>query len=127
MSIPRPDAEAAWIAWLSAGGFQASTRIPRDHFNGMTRISRIGGKRLNPVQDKAQLLIETWDQNPYMASQKAHDLAERIEAAGDGTLLDPTTRVSEVSTTGPIEFPDNTSPLYRYQFTAESRLRRVAG
>lgn len=127
MSIPRPDAEAAWISWFTAGGFQTSTRIPVKHIDGMTRVSRIGGKRLNLVQDQAQLLIETWDSDPYKASQKAHNLAERMEAAGDGTLLNPSTRVSDVSTTGPLEFPDNNSDLYRYQFTAECLLRRVAG
>lgn len=127
MSIPRPDAEAAWISWFTAGGFRTSTRLPAKHLDGMTRVSRIGGKRLNLVQDQAQLLIETWHSDPYLASEKAHQLAEHMEAADDGTHLNATTRVSNVTTTGPLEFPDNGSSLYRYQFTAECLLRRVAG
>lgn len=126
MSIPRPDAEAAWVSWINAGGFSASTRIPNDHVNGMIRISRVGGKRINLVQDSAVMLIEVWDQDSYKASQRAHLVADRVEAAGDGTLLDASTRVSEVSTTGPLEFPDGNSALVRYQFTVESLLRRIS-
>lgn len=125
-SVPRPDAEAAWLNWLRLGGFTASTNLPRTHFDGMTRLSRVGGKRLNLVQDQAQLLIETWNHDPYGASQKAHALAARIEEAKDGAHLDATTRVSEVTTSGPVEFPDDDSALTRYQFVVECRLRRTS-
>lgn len=125
-SVPRPDAEAAWLHWLSLGGFTASTKLPKDHFDGMTRLSRVGGKRLNLVQDQAQLLIETWHSDSYEASQKAHALAARIEEAKDGAQLDATTRVSEVITSGPVEFPDDDSALTRYQFVVECRLRRTS-
>lgn len=124
--IPRPDAEAAWIAWLAAGGFTASTRLPREQVDGMTRVSRVGGQRLNIVQDQPTMLFETWHRDGYQASQRAHDLAERVEAALDGTRLDASTRVSNVTTTGPIDFPDPSSPLVRYQFTATCLLRRVS-
>lgn len=126
MSIPRPDAEAAWITWINAGGFNASTRLASTHFAGMTRVSRIGGKRVNMVQDSVQMLVEVWDKDAYRSSQKAHAIAERIEAAGDGTKLDPTTRVSDVVTTGPLEFPDGNSEMVRYQFTIECLLRRTS-
>lgn len=127
MAIARPNAEAAWVAWFLAGGFTGtSTRIPAKHSDGMTRVSRVGGKRLNMVQDQVVMLVEVWHSHAYEASEAAHRLAERAEAAGDGTLLDAVTRVSNVSTTGPLEFPDPNSPMVRYQFTVECLLRRTA-
>ena len=126
VGIPRPDAEAAFVAWLKAGGFaKASTRIPPTQVDGMMRVSRVGGRRLNLVQDAVEMLIEVWHSQPYEASQIAHDVAGRLESATDGTLLDLSTRVSEMNTTGPLEFPDPNSGLYRYQFTASCLLRRV--
>ncbi len=126
MPIARPDAEAAFVTWLKAGGFAASTRLPREHFDGMTRVSRVGGPRVNIVQDAPTMLVETWHSSAYEASQTAHRLAERVEEAVDGTKLDPTTRVSRIVTTGPLEFPDPSSALVRYQFTVTCLLRRVA-
>lgn len=126
MSIPRPNAEVAWLAWLKAGGFNASTRIPSTHTNGMIRLSRVGGKRRNLVQDEVLLLVEVWHSDAFASSQRAHAIAEYIESADDGTALDPTTRVSDVVTSGPVEFPDESSSMVRYQFTVECLLRRVA-
>lgn len=127
MAIARPNAEVAWVAWLKAGGFDnAATRILPDHVDGMIRVSRVGGKRLNMVQDSVVMLVEVWHSGAYEASQLAHSLAERAEAAGDGQKLDPVTRASNVTTTGPLEFPDPNSALVRYQFTVECLLRRTA-
>lgn len=127
MAIARPNAEVAWVAWLKAGGFEgAATRLLDKHVNGMIRVSRVGGKRLNMVQDSVVMLVEAWHSQAFEASQLAHALAERVEAAGDGVLLDPVTRVSSVTTTGPLEFPDPNSALVRYQFTVECLLRRTA-
>lgn len=126
MSIPRPDAEAAWVSWINAGGFSASTRIPPTQTNGMVRVSRVGGKRVNLVQDSVVMLVEVWEKDAYRASQKAHAIADRIEEAQDGVHLNPTTRAYEVVTTGPLEFPDTSSQMIRYQFTVECLLRRVA-
>lgn len=127
MAIARPNAEVAWVAWLRAGGFsQARSRILPDHVDGMIRVSRVGGKRLNLVQDSVVMLVETWHSSAFEASQVAHRLAERCEAAADGTKLDDVTRVANVVTTGPLEFPDPNSALVRYQFTVECLLRRTA-
>lgn len=127
MAIARPDAEAAWVDWLIAGGFtEAATRILPTHVDGMIRVSRVGGKRLNIVQDSVVMLVEAWHSRAFEASELAHRLAERVEAAGDGTKLNPVTRVSAVTTTGPLEFPDPNSAMVRYQFTVECLLRRTA-
>lgn len=124
-TIPRPDAEAAWLAWLAAGGFSASTQLPREHFDGMVRLSRVGGKRRNLVQDQVALLVEVWHSDPYTASTRAHELAALIES-GAGAQLDPYTRCSDVDTSGPVEFPDPSSGRVRYQFTSSCVLRRTA-
>ena len=123
--IPRPDAEAAWVAWLHRGGFsKAATRLPEEHVDQMMRVSRVGGKRLNIVQDEAQMLIEVWCMSAYQASELAHKAADRIEAAAEGTMLTEQVQAKQVSTTGPLEFPDPNSHLYRYQFTFSCTLRR---
>ena len=124
--IARPDAEAAWVAWFKAGGFaQASTRIPPTHSDGMIRVSRVGGVRVNLVQDSPTMLVEVWHRDAYKASQEAHRLADHAETALDGTMLDDKTRVARVQTTGPLEFPDPSSALVRYQFTLTCLIRRV--
>ena len=124
--IPRPDAEAAFVSWLRAGGFPtAATRLPATIPDGMIRVSRIGGQRLNLVQDAVEMLVEVWHSQPYQSSVVAHNVAARLEDAVDGTLMDPSTRVSGMVTTGPVEFPDDLTPMFRYQFTASCLLRRV--
>lgn len=126
MALTRPDAEAAWVAWLHAGGYGgASTRIPPEHTDGMLRVSRVGGRRINIVIDEVQMLVEAWHSDPYTASELAHDAAERIEAARDGAILAAGVQAKNVTTTGPLEFPDPSSALTRYQFTFTSTLRRV--
>lgn len=91
----------------------------------MIRVSRVGGPRVNLVQDSPTMLIEVWHRSPYEASQLAHRLSDRAEEALDGTELDDTTRVARVQTTGPLEFPDPSSALVRYQFTLTCLIRRV--
>lgn len=125
--IPRADAEAAWIAWLADGGYpQAATRIPQEHHDGMIRVSRVGGQRLNVVQDRAEMLAEVWHSDAYAASELAHQVAARVEAARDGTMLTHGVQVRGVATTGPLEFPDPNSALKRYQFTFAGVIRRTA-
>lgn len=125
--IKRPDAEAAWVKWLHDGGFtHASTRLQGDHFDGMIRISRTGGRRLSIVQDEVLMLVEVWHRDPFGASQLGHLVAERIEAARDGTFISEGIQARAVSTTGPLEFPDPMSGLARYQFTFSCTLRRVS-
>ena len=127
MAIARPNAEVAWVTWLKVGGFTGvASRIPAKQFDSMIRVSRVGGKRLNMVQDQVVMLVEAWHSSAFDASQLAHQIAERCEAAGDGTKLDDVTRVANVVTTGPLEFPDPNSPMVRYQFTVECLLRRTA-
>lgn len=123
--LARPDGEGAWVAWFRDAGFKAATRLPHEHFDAMVRVSRVAGQRQNMVLDNATLLVEAWHRDPYEASQLAHALSDRAEDALDGTKLDAVTRVSRVVTTGPIEFPDPSSALARYQFTLTCLLRRV--
>lgn len=123
--LSRPDGEAAWINWFRTGGFEASTRMRANHVDGMIRVSRVAGERQNMVLDRATILVECWHSDSYEASQLAHQLSDRAEDALDGTALDAKTRVSRVVTTGPLEFPDPSSTLVRYQFTLTCLLRRV--
>lgn len=124
--IRRPDAEAAWVNWLREGGFTtAATRLQGDHYDEMIRISRTGGRRLNVVQDEVHMLVETWHRDPFLASQLAHLVAERVEAARDGTFIADGIQARAVSTTGPLEFPDPHSGLARYQFTFSCTLRKL--
>lgn len=123
---PRPDSESAWVAWLKAGDFdQARTRVPDDHFDGMIRVSRIGGERLNLVSESVTMLFEVWHSSPLAAADLAHDLSARVEAPDDGQLIGAGMKVYRVTTTGPVEFPDDSSPLVRYQFTASCIARRT--
>lgn len=123
--IPRPDAEAAWVAHLHRLGFElASTRVPPIVIDGTIRISRVGGARPNMVQDAPKMLVEVWHTDAYHASELAHRIASAVEVP-DGTWLDDTTKVSRVQTTGPFEFPDPSSDKRRYQFTFDSLVRRV--
>lgn len=124
MTVPRPDSEAAMVAWLTAGGFPAATRVPDAHVNGMVRVSRIGGERTSVITETVTMLVETWHSSALEASIRAHALSARVEAAEDGQNIGASTRVYNVITTGPAEFPDDSSPLVRYQFTVTFTARR---
>lgn len=125
MTAPRPDSEAAWITHLHRSGYPlASARVPAEMVDGTIRVSRVGGTRPNLVQDAPKMLVEVWHADSFAASELAHDIAEALEVP-DGTWLDDTTKASNVTTTGPFEFPDPSSALKRYQFTFDSLVRRV--
>lgn len=127
MSVPRPDSQAAWVAWCKAGGFTAAaTRVPDKHVDGMIRVSRVGGERLSPIHESVGMLFEVWHSSALAASDLAHALSARVEAADDGQTIGASTRVYNVTTTGPAEFPDDSSALVRYQFTATCTARRSA-
>lgn len=125
-NVPRPDAVAAFIAWCAAGGFtQAATIVPESHVDGMIRVSRIGGERRSPIHENVGLLFEVWHSSSLAASQLAHALNAHIESIPNGHHLNATTRVYGIEATGPVEFPDPSSALWRYQFTASCLVRRV--
>lgn len=127
-SVPRPDSEAAWVAWCHAGGFtQARTTVPDEHVDGMIRVSRVGGERQSPIHESVAMLFEVWHSSPLEASKLAYRLNAHVENVPNGTHLNATTRVYGVEATGPAEFPDDASSLVRYQFTANCLTRRVAG
>ena len=123
--MPRPDSEAAWVAWLRAAGHDARTTIPDEHVDGMIRVSRVGGERQGPILESVEMLFEVWHQSPLTASTLAHTLNARVEDAENGTLIGASTKVYKVAATGPVEFPDDSSALARYQFTASCIARRV--
>ena len=117
--IPRPDSEAAWVAWLRAAGHDARTTIPDDHVDGMIRVSRVGGERQGPILESVEMLFEVWHSSPLAASTLAHTINARVEDAENGKHFKH--HLLKV----PVEFPDDNSALARYQFTASCIARRV--
>ena len=113
------------VAWVKAGGFtSAATRVPDQHADGMIRVSRVGGERTSIITENVGMLFEVWHSSPLEAATIAHSLSARVEAAADGQAIGASTRVYNVSTTGPVEFADDSSALVRYQFTATFTARR---
>ena len=126
-NIARPDSEAAWVAWCHAGGFtQARTTVPDEHVDGMIRVSRVGGERQSKIHESVAMLFEVWHTSAFEAAKLALRLNAHVENVANGTHLNATTRVYGVEATGPAEFPDDSSALVRYQFTATCLARRVS-
>ena len=124
MRFPRlPDAQEVWITYLNAHGWNAASHVPKEHVEGMVRVSRTGGSRSNMVQDQALMLFEVWHRLDVV-STVALDLHTLILNA-TGQLVRPDCRVTDTDPSGPVEYPDPNSSLIRYQFTSKMTHRLI--
>lgn len=122
---PRPDSEGAFVAYLQGKGYNAATRVPRQHADGMVRVARVAGKRRGPILDRPTVLIEAWHEEPYEASLIVQRLTADLEAIPQGGHLTDQCRVYDIDATGPVEFPDDQSALACYQTTVTCSTRLV--
>lgn len=108
------DVEAAFLAVLPA---PAATRVPQTRPSAFTRVSRIGGGRVNVVQSRPNLLIECWASDDLSALIRAGDAWEAINAAQHSEKAG--VWLGGIDLSEPVAYPDPDAPgQFRYQFTA---------
>ena len=79
-----------------------------------TRVSRLGGSRINLVQSRPTVLVECWALTDADAQARAFVAWQAIDAALGGGAWGGMADLSE-----PVAYPDPDQPGHvRYQFTA---------
>lgn len=109
-----PDIEAALLAVLPS---PAATRVPATMPDAFTRVSRIGGSRLNLVQTRPTVLVECWALTDLAAQARADAAWQALDAAQHSTRAG--VWLAGIDSSEPVEYPDPDAPRHRrYQFTA---------
>ena len=79
-----------------------------------TRVSRLGGSRINLAQARPTVLVECWALTDATAQSRAFDAWQAIDSAFGGGVWGGMADLSE-----PVAYPDPDQPGHvRYQFTA---------
>ena len=109
-----PDVEAAFIALLPG----SSTTVPEIMPTTFTRVSVIGGTRVNILQDRPSVLVEHWSHTSRLAaSSGARAARDAVLAASHSASAG--VWLGEVSASLPVEYPDpDHVDAWRFQFTA---------
>ena len=107
---------AAFLAVLPS---PAASDVPSTLPAEFTRVSRVGGSRVNVVQGRPSLLIECWALSKLAAQSRAFDAWQAIEAAQHSTHAG--VWLGGIDLSEPYEYPDPNAPAHRrYQFTASA-------
>lgn len=110
------DAEAALLAVVAA---PAATRVPQVMPTAFTRVSRIGGSRINLAQSRVSLLVECWATDDLTAQSRAFAAWQAIDAAQHSTRAG--VWLAGVDLSEPVAYADPNAPgHHRYQFTASA-------
>lgn len=113
--IGKPPATMSAVVNILAP-LDASTKAPDQRPTQYVRVSRVGGGMINPVTDKARVLVECWAESTVNAETLANDARYLLCNAGGKSFAGVFIRwCSEVS--GPVDFPDTVGP--RFQFIVE--------
>ena len=110
------DVEAALLAVLTA---PAATRVPKVMPAAFTRVSRIGGSRINLVESRPSLLVECWATDDLTAQSRAFAAWQAIDGAQHSTQAG--VWLGGIDLSEPVPYPDpNSLTHHRYQFTASA-------
>ena len=106
-------------ALLSVVASPAASDVPSTMPTAFTRVSRVGGSRVNVVQGRPSLLIECWAPTKLAAQSRAFDAWAAIDAAQHSTKAG--VWLGGIDLSEPYEYPDPSTPGHRrYQFTASA-------
>lgn len=113
-----PDAETAVVTFLDAAmtGCTVATKVPNPRPAGCYgRVTSIGGTGRNLIQADPRLLLEFWDDDEQGAFEAAQMAWALLWSAQD-SFMTPAVYVTQVTSTLPVNFPDQDSKSPRYQF-----------
>lgn len=113
-----PDAEAVLVTYLGElVAVPVVTKAPNPRPDSFVRLSRVGGARRDFLHDSPMVVFECWAATETDASELGSLVRSLVFALRGGDAGDvPIGRVQEVG--GLQSYPDPSTELPRYQFTA---------
>ena len=114
MTVRPVDVESLLVAWLkpTRAGLAVTTKIPNPRPAEFVRVRRMGGTRLNLVQENPLIYVECWGPSDYDAFLLAQDVWARMDA------LDGEPWCHSTGLASPLSNSDPDSGTDRYTFTA---------
>ena len=112
---PVPIEQAVIVHLRAVTGKPASTKVPATRPTEFFRVTRTGGDRINLVESRPTVLVESWadaDTNAWANVSAAWAALERTPT----TDLPLSVCVMEARLTEPVNYPDSATGSPRYQF-----------
>lgn len=112
------DIEAAIHTFLPG---PVGTILPNPLQAAFTRVTRVGGDRLNLIQATTRVLVECWAADEVSAFTRART-AWAMLAQAQRSYLAAGVWVTRIELTDPVNYPSPESAYARYQFIASLTL-----
>lgn len=112
--------EALLVSLLGArlADVSVATRVPNPRPDSFVRVQRIGGDERNIIQERPTLLVECWGRTDLEALLLARRCWSELQ--GPDEVQFNGVELQERRLTSPVNFPDPTTSLPRYQFTLQT-------